>query len=144
MKILMATNGLDIGGAETHIVELAKELRRRGHEILVVSNGGVYVEELEKAGIRHIKAPLNSRSLKPMHRSYQILKKTLREEKPDVVHAHARIPGFLCGRLCRALKRPFVTSCHGVYQAKGALKLLSDWGEYTLAVSDDIRSYLHE
>ena len=26
MKILMATMGLDIGGAETHIVELAKEL----------------------------------------------------------------------------------------------------------------------
>ena len=140
----MATNGLDIGGAETHIVELAKELRRRGHEILVVSNGGVYVEELEKAGIRHIKAPLNSRSLKPMLRSYRILKKTIRAEKPDVVHAHARIPGFLCGRLCRVLKRPLVTSCHGVYQAKGALKLLSDWGEYTLAVSDDIRSYLHE
>ena len=27
MKILMATMGLDIGGAETHIVELAKELK---------------------------------------------------------------------------------------------------------------------
>lgn len=144
MKILMATNGLDIGGAETHIVELAKELRRQGHKLLVVSNGGVYVEELEKAGIRHIKAPLNSRALKPMYRSYQILKRTIQEEKPDVVHAHARIPGFLCGRLCRAAKRPFVTSCHGVYQARGALKLLSDWGKYTLAVSDDIRSYLHE
>ena len=30
MKILMATMGLDIGGAETHIVELAKELKARG------------------------------------------------------------------------------------------------------------------
>ena len=30
MKILMATMGLDIGGAETHIVELAKELRHQG------------------------------------------------------------------------------------------------------------------
>ena len=56
MKILMATNGLDIGGAETHVVELAKELKRRGHEIVVVSNGGVYVKELEHSGIRHIKA----------------------------------------------------------------------------------------
>ena len=26
MKIFMATMGLDIGGAETHIVELSKEL----------------------------------------------------------------------------------------------------------------------
>ena len=32
MKILMATMGLDIGGAETHIVELSKELHHLGHE----------------------------------------------------------------------------------------------------------------
>ena len=41
MKILMATMGLDIGGAETHIVELSKELKSRGHQVAVVSNGGV-------------------------------------------------------------------------------------------------------
>ena len=29
-KILMATMGLDIGGAETHIVELAKQLSEQG------------------------------------------------------------------------------------------------------------------
>ena len=47
MKILMATMGLDIGGAETHIVELAKELKSEGHDIAIVSNGGVYVPEVE-------------------------------------------------------------------------------------------------
>lgn len=36
----------------------------------------------------------------------------------------------------------FVTSCHGVYQVSGALRLLSNWGERTLAVSEDIRDYL--
>ena len=41
MKILMATMALDIGGAETHIVELTKALCRCGHEVVVVSNGGV-------------------------------------------------------------------------------------------------------
>ena len=53
MKILMATMGLDIGGAETHIVELAKELKAEGHDIVVASNGGVYVPEIVAAGIRH-------------------------------------------------------------------------------------------
>lgn len=43
MKIFMATMGLGIGGAETHIVELAKELKARGHEVVIASNGGVYV-----------------------------------------------------------------------------------------------------
>ena len=42
MKILMATMGLDIGGAETHIVELSKQLKQQGHDIAIISNGGVY------------------------------------------------------------------------------------------------------
>lgn len=57
MKILMATMGLDIGGAETHIVELAKELKAEGHDIVVASNGGVYVPEIVAAGIRHYQVP---------------------------------------------------------------------------------------
>lgn len=144
MKILMATMGLDIGGAETHIVELAKELKGRGHDVAIVSNGGVYVPEVEAAGIRHYQAPLHQRNVTAMRRALTVLRQVILEEKPDVVHAHARIPAFLCGVLRRRMKFAFVTSCHGVYQVSGALKLLSNWGEHTLAVSEDIRDYLME
>ena len=140
----MATMGLDIGGAETHIVELAKELKNQGHNVAIISNGGVYVPEVEAAGIRHYQAPLNQRSLGAMNRARSVLKEVIQQERPDVVHAHARIPAFLCGLLHRRLKFAFVTSCHGVYQTSGALKLLSNWGEHTLAVSEDIRDYLME
>ncbi len=144
MKILMATMGLDIGGAETHIVELSKQLKHQGHEVVIVSNGGVYEQEVEAAGIRHYKAPLNRRSLKDMRRSGEILRQVIEQEKPDVLHAHARIPGFICGRLHKKLGVPFVTSCHGVYRVTGPLRLLSDWGQRTLAVSEDIKTYLEE
>ena len=126
MKILMATMGLDIGGAETHIVELAKELKHQGHDILIVSNGGVYVEEVEAAGIRHFQAPLNQRSVTAMNRARRVLRELIDRERPDVVHAHARIPAFLCGLLRRRRRFAFVTSCHGVYEVSGALKLLSN------------------
>ena len=63
MKILMATMGLDIGGAETHIVELAKELKAEGHDIAIASNGGVYVPEIKAAGIRHYSVPMHKREL---------------------------------------------------------------------------------
>ena len=142
MKILMATMGLDIGGAETHIVELSKELKQQGHEVVIVSNGGVYEKEVTAAGIRHYKAPLNRRSVGDMKKGKQILKEVIEKEKPDVVHAHARIPGFLCGQLQKKMGFAFVTSCHGVYKATGPLRLLSNWGERTLAVSEDIRDYL--
>ena len=142
MKILMATMGLDIGGAETHIVELAKELRHQGHEVVVVSNGGVYVPEITAAGIRHYDAPMHRRSLRDMLRSRAILRDIIRREKPDVVHAHARIPAFLCGTLRRQLKFPFVTTAHWVFDTRGMLRYLTNWGQRTVAVSEDIRAYL--
>ena len=98
MKIFMATMGLDIGGAETHIVELAKQLKAQGHDIAIASNGGVYVPEITQAGIRHYSVPMHRRSVSDMLRSRSMLKKIIAKENPDVVHAHARIPAFLCGR----------------------------------------------
>lgn len=141
-RILMVTMGLDIGGAETHIVELSKQLKAMGHDVAVVSNGGVYVDEITAAGIRHHSAPLNRRSIPCMLRSLAALHRVIREEKPDVVHAHARIPGFLCGLLRPVMRFPFVTTAHWVFDTGGGLRRLTNWGQRTIAVSDDIKAYL--
>ena len=142
MKILMATMGLDIGGAETHIVELSKQLKQQGHDIAIISNGGVYVPEIVAAGIRHYEAPLHLRNVGTMIKARGILKEVIAKEKPDVVHAHARIPAFLCGTLHKSMKFPFVTTAHWVFTSKGVLRYLTNWGERTVAVSDDIKAYL--
>ena len=142
MKILMATMGLDIGGAETHIVELAKELKAEGHDIVIASNGGVYVPEIKAAGIRHYSVPMHRRSLNCMRRSRSLLKEIIRKEQPDVVHAHARIPAFLCGSLHATMHFPFVTTAHWVFETRGMLRYLTNWGQRTVAVSEDIKAYL--
>ena len=66
MKIFMATMGLGIGGAETHIVELAKELKARGHEVVIASNGGVYVAEVEDPALRRPHAPAQRGGYAPL------------------------------------------------------------------------------
>lgn len=142
MKILMVTNGLGIGGAETHIVELSKALVRRGYEVIICSNGGDYVPEAERAGIRHVEAPLNRRSIMPMLRSYAVLRRIIKEEKPDIVHAHARIPGFLCGLIKKTKRFSFVATAHWVFDVGRATRLLTNWGDRTVAVSEDIKEYL--
>ena len=142
MKILMATMKLDIGGAETHIVELSKELVRQGHEVLVASNGGVYVQELTEAGIRHFDVPMHRRDVGCILRSRRLMKQLIRREKPDVVHAHARIPAFICGSLRRRWRFPFVATAHWVFESGGMLRYLTNWGQRTIAVSEDIKNYL--
>lgn len=143
-KILITTMGLDIGGAETHIVELSLSLQRRGYTVVIASNGGVFVPTLEQAGIRHYNVPLARRSVKDMLRSLVLLRRIIKSEKPDVVHAHARIPGFLCGILRKTMHFPFVTTAHAHFDVTGLLKLMSNWGQKVLAVSPDIFEYLIE
>lgn len=142
MKILMATMGMNIGGAETHILELSKELKHQGHDVIIVSNGGVYVPEIEAAGIRHYQAPMHRRGFREMRRSRTILRDIISRERPDVVHAHARIPAFLCGSLQKRMGFPFVTTAHWVFDTSGILRYLTNWGQRTVAVSEDIKEYL--
>ena len=39
LKILLPTTRLDIGGAETHVLGLAKQLKRMGHYPIIISSG---------------------------------------------------------------------------------------------------------
>lgn len=144
MKILMTLMGLEIGGAETHVTELARELHRHGHTVIVASNGGVYESALTDVGIRHVRIPMHRRNPGDMLRSLHLLKKLIRKEKPDLVHAHARIPAFLCGILHRQMGFPFITSAHWVFEVTPLLRIITDWGQRTVAVSEDIKTYLME
>jgi len=142
MRILLVTMGMDIGGAETHILELAKELKRRKNEVFVVSNGGKYVEELEQSGIEHIWAPLHNKKINNMAKSYNKIEKVIKEKKIDLVHSHTRISSFICGKLQKKIKFPFVTSAHWTFKVTPLLKLMTNWGENVVAVSEDIKEYL--
>ena len=133
---------LDIGGAETHVVELAKELKRRNWEVIVTSNGGAYVSELENFGIKHYIVPLQNKNPKNVMSAFKLLRKIIEEEKPDIVHSHARIPSFILGKLKKKMNFPFVTTAHWVFTTKYGLKYITDWGEKTVAVSEDIKTYL--
>lgn len=141
-NILLSLMQLNIGGAETHVVELAKELKRKGFNVIVTSNGGVYVKELEEYGIKHYSVPLQNKNPFNMAKSKRLLKKIIRDENIDIVHSHARIPSFILGRLHKKMKFPFVTTAHWVFNTAYGLKYITDWGEKTVAVSEDIKTYL--
>ncbi len=142
MRVLMATMQLDIGGAETHIVELSKALVRCGIEVYVASKGGAYVKELEASGITHFEVPLHNKRIGSLISAYKKLEQIILEYKIDVVHSHARIPGFLCGLLQKKYGFRFVTTAHWVFDTRFPFNLLSNWGDRSLAVSDDIKQYL--
>ncbi len=141
-RILMTLMQFDIGGAETHVLELSLELQRMGYYVVVASNGGAYEQNLEKAGIKHYKAPLHSKKPSDIKKSLKILKNIIKDERIELVHAHGRIPAFLCGILKKKMDFTFVTTAHWVFDTSHGLKYITNWGEKVIAVSEDIKQYL--
>ena len=142
MKILILTDRLGIGGAETHIAQLARSLWERGEEVFVASSGGVTANRLKEMGIPQINMPLNSHS--PirwllLRRKIRIL---IRQEGFDVVHAHARVPALLIHGM-RRLGCAEIVTVHAKFRAGSLRHLLSRWGEKSIAISEDLRTYLH-
>jgi len=142
MNILLVTMEMQVGGAETHIFELARELKKRNHHVYVMSAGGKYADMLQSEKIVHINAPLHNKKPMNMLKSYQLIKSTIKEKSINIVHAHARIPAFIASKVCENLGVPLVTTVHGIYKVNLILKILTNWGQKSLVVSEDIKKEL--
>ena len=142
MKILLASMKMDIGGAETHILELAKGLVAEGHTVQVISEGGIFADELEKLGIPHTYAPLSSKAPKDILTSYKTLKNLITQERFDIVHSHARIPNLLIHMLKKKLHFGFVSTLHFAFTKNTLVKKFTVWGDKCLVVSEDLKRHL--
>ncbi len=138
MNILLLTNAMDAGGAETHILTLAKGLCARGHTVTVASTGGSMVEALTRVGVRHLCIPLDSRRPDRLLSARRQLAHLLDNEPFDIVHAHARIPAFVVAPLTRRHRLCLVTTAHADFSATPLRRRLSRWGFATVAVSEDL------
>ncbi|MBE3519297.1 MAG: glycosyltransferase family 4 protein [Firmicutes bacterium] len=140
--VLLATMSLGLGGAETHVVSLATGLKRRGWQVIVASAGGYQVRELERELIPHVEIPLDSRSPFKMAESFVRLSKLVQREGVGLIHAHARIPGFLSRAVARQYGIPMVMTYHFPFKSGFPWKFFSPPGDITIAVSEDIRTYI--
>lgn len=140
--VLMALQGVDIGGVETHVMVLSRHLAEMGYKVVVASAGGVYERELAAMGIRHCKVNLWVKKPRVVIRSLRQIKAILREEQVDLMHAHARIPAFVCNMASRLTGVPYMTTAHTDFVNNPLLQLISSWGQKTISVSEDIERHM--
>ncbi len=140
-KIALLTMSLNIGGAETHIFELACELARIGNDVTVFSAGGVYADKLIENGVRHILTPLNKKDPISLFSSYKILCDYVKEHHPDVIHSHTRISNYTANVVCKRFGIPLVTTVHFNFSTGFLQRKFSKWGDRAIAVSEDLKVY---
>ena len=141
MRILMLTSRMDIGGAESHVYTLSRELVRLGHKVIVASAGGRYVDALKEAGVRHVTIPLDRKTPDAVYLARFAIMRLVKKFKPHVVHSHSRIPSFIYGALTEcAVASPLVTTVHMPFEYDP----LTEWGDVQIAVSRDLALHLRD
>ena len=62
LKVVQLLPELNIGGVERGTKDFSKALIENGHESIVISNGGIFEEDIIKSGGKHIKLPIHKKS----------------------------------------------------------------------------------
>jgi glycosyltransferase involved in cell wall biosynthesis len=133
--ILQIVPQLDAGGAERSTVDIAKALVARGFRALVASQGGRLERELIAAGGELMRMPVASKRPLRILVNARKIAHIIRTQNVLLVHARSRAPAWSARLAARRTGIPFVTTYHGIYNAKGALKR---WYNSVMARSDAV------
>lgn len=116
-KIAQVITQSELGGAQKHIILLAKEFKERGYEVDVIAGGsGDLKKILESDGINYIEDPYMVReiSLGIDIKNVKYLKNLFKKNGYDIVHCHSSKAG-LVGRIAARLAKidKIIYTVHG-------------------------------
>lgn len=143
-KVMLLAVGLEVGGTETHILELASRIDRAKYDVMVCSlkSGGCMADELRGRGIRVVSLEgVGPYDVRVLFRLWRLL----RVERPDVVQSFlfwANLSARLLGRLSHAVR--VICSYHDEVVSEGwwirAIdRLTFRWSHAVVCCSEAVR-----
>lgn len=121
-SVLQVTPALDAGGVERTTIEMAEAVVRDGGAALVASRGGRLEPDLAAVGGELIRMPADTKNPALLAANALRIADLARKRGVALIHARSRAPAWSALFAARRLKAPFVTTYHGVYNAKGPAK----------------------
>lgn len=141
MRILQILPELNVGGVETGTVDFARYLRDHGHYPVVISNGGALAERLQQEGIKHYTLPVHKKFFWTARKMVKEVRRIIREERIDIVHARSRVPAWIAFFACRHTPAEFITTCHGHYSTH-LLSRVMGWPRLVIVPSSAIARHM--
>lgn len=113
--ILQIVPELDTGGAELSAIEISEAVVRAGGRSLVLSEGGRLAPRITAAGGEFVPFPAATKNPLRMAWNAEAIRRLVRRESADIVHARSRAPAWSALMAARRASVPFVTTYHGAY-----------------------------
>jgi glycosyltransferase involved in cell wall biosynthesis len=146
MNVLIITTHLNEGGISRYVISLAKGLRRHSHTVWVASSGGEWIQQLAAIGADHIYLPIKTKSIcsPKVILSFLRLKKFLRSNHVDIIHANTRVTQMLGYLVYKYLGTSYLSAFHGFYRDSLFRKTFHLSGVRSIAVSNSVKKHLIE
>jgi glycosyltransferase involved in cell wall biosynthesis len=122
--ILQIIPQLDAGGAELSAVEIADAVVRAGGRAIVLAEPGRLAADIAEVGGEVMPFPAATKNPIRMLANAGAIARIVGREHVDLVHARSRAPAWSALRAARRTGVRFVTTYHGAYGEKNALKRL--------------------
>jgi len=145
MNVLLVHSNLELGGAEKHVVELAKGLQQAGIRVVVATHDGYYKARLAQKDITFYHLPVfknvctrRKYFLGYIHAFLSLLRIIIKEQI-DIVHCHARYVAPISRLAAVLMRKRYVMTVHNCFEG---YKRLSVWGKNIIAVSEAVQRHL--
>lgn len=151
LRVLYTVNRMDVGGSQTHLVQVLRLLDRRRFEPMLccLSGHGALLEMAKETGATVVGAGLGRLKSPAAFGAVVRLARFIRGARIDVVHNYllrANVVGTVAARLARV---PVVlTSKRGCHERRGlellAVRLSNRLSDCVTANADAVRAFVHE
>ena len=116
LKVIQILPELNIGGVERGTKDFSKTLVEKGHDSIVISNGGIFETDIVSNGGIHINLPVHKKNPLSLFLAFK-LAKIYEEYQPDIVHVRSRMPSWINYLAFKKLKKKpvLISTFHGLY-----------------------------
>ena len=163
IALLSLVRDMDMGGLQTHIRVLSRQLVKNGHKVIALTGGGSLVRDLEREGVEHQflsfnfnvfrlnKLKINPQTLSPEFNLLNLMNlvflpfSLLRAvrisltKKINIIHAHTTLCVLIGLITAKLLGIPFVVTLHHFQGLSLQLSFLLKKADRIIAVSQEIK-----
>jgi len=129
LRILHVLSSNFFAGSVAYALQLAEHQNTSGHQVFMVTDQAGLSDK-----INCLSLPISNRSLLQRFRNIRYLKKLIREQQIDVVHAHSRAASWVAHYAVRGTRVPLVSTIHGRQVKHSSLKSNNIFGEKAIAI----------
>ena len=129
----------ELTGAETYTLALAARQREAGHHCVIVS---------DRINIRHefpfYPVPLGERGWLRRLSNILLIRRLVRKERIDVMHAHSRAASWIANAVASVTGTAYISTVHGRQSVHFTSRRFNVYGQRVIAICPHLAQHLAE